>query len=93
MCNNGTCGQHPGEAEFQTYLRKLAPNEVIFGEQGQTESVRYGVVVNSCLCQWEIVAVENGHNRHVAFVGPEFGLSRALNMADRWTQSRACLVH
>ncbi len=93
MCNNRMCGQHPGEAEFRTYLQKLPPNEVIFGEQGETGGVRYGVVVNSCLWQWEIVAVKDGHNRHVAFVAPDFGLSRALSMADRWAQSMVSLVH
>jgi hypothetical protein len=93
MCNNGMCEQHQGEAEFRAYQQKLGPNEVIFGGQEVTAHVRYGVVVNSSFWQWEIVAVERGHNRHVAFVAPQFGLNQALNMADRWTRSMANIIN
>ncbi len=93
MCNNGMCEQHPGEVEFRAYQQTLGPNEVIFGGQAQTHRVRFGVVLNSSAWQWEIVAVENGHNRHVAFLAPQCGLSEALSMADRWTRSMAGMIN
>jgi hypothetical protein len=93
MCSNGMCEQHPGEAEFRAYQQKLGPNEVIFsGQDGAEQLRRYGVVLNSAYWQWEIVAVERNHHRHVAFVAPQFGLSQALNMADRWTRSMAAIA-
>ncbi len=93
MCCNGMCEQHPGEAEFRAYQQSLGPNEVIFGGQEQALRVRYGVVLNSRAWQWEIVAVENGQKRHVAFVGPQLGLGQALSMAERWTRSMAGIAN
>lgn len=93
MCNNGVCAQHPGEQEFAFFNETLGPDHVIFpAEAGQGENryriektrrneKRYGVMVHRSAWQWEIVAVEAGHTRHVAFVSPTYRLEQVVELA------------
>ncbi len=93
MCNNAVCERHPGEVEFRTYQRTMGPNDVIFGQEHPASGLCYGVVVNSAAWQWEIVAVEAGSRRHVAFVSPQYRLDQVLNLAGGWARSLAGVSH
>ncbi len=80
MADNGATAQR-AEQDFSYYYQTLGPNEVIFpGSIGSTAR-QYGVTVHRPACQWEIVAVESGRRRHVAFVAAVYGLDQVLGLA------------
>jgi hypothetical protein len=81
MSNNGAVVRDPGEQDFAFYFRTLGPHEVILPETVVAGPRQYGVTVHHPAKQWEIVAVESGRQRHVAFVAAVYGLEQVLGLA------------
>ncbi len=81
MSDNGVVVRYPGEQDFAFYFETLEPNEVILSETPLPGERQYGVTVHHPARQWEIVAVESGRRRHVAFVAAVYGLDQVLGLA------------
>ncbi len=71
----------PGEQEFMHYHATLGPNDVIYPSTARSGQRRFGVTVHRSALQWEIVAVEAGRTRHVAFVSTLYCLEQVLSLA------------
>ncbi len=80
MGDNGATAQR-AEQEFSFYFATLGPDEVIFPELIGASTRQYGVTVHRPACQWEIVAVEAGRSRHVAFISAVARLEQVLGLA------------
>ncbi len=81
MSDNGAVVRNPGEQGFAFYFNTLEPNEVIFPETVLPGPRQYGVTVHHPARQWEIVAVEPGRRRHVAFIAAIYCLDQVLGLA------------
>ena len=68
MSDNGVVVRNPGEQDFAFHFRTLEPNEISLPDTVLPGQRQYGVTVHYPARQWEIVAVERGRRRHVAFV-------------------------
>jgi|GEM_PF-1993119 hypothetical protein len=81
MSDNGVVVRNPGEQDFAFYFKTLEPNEVILPEAVLPGQRQYGVTVHHPARQWEIVAVEPGRRRHVAFIAAVYCLDQVLGLA------------
>ncbi len=81
MCADGCCTNNPGEQEFKDCCQTLEPGKVIFAASDAPGLIQYGVTANGPAYQWEIVAVESGRSRHVAFISTTYCLNQVLNLA------------
>jgi hypothetical protein len=87
--NAVTMQQCPAEQDFGYYCDTLGPNEVIFPNTTGQAGRQYGVTVHRPAYQWEIVAVEAGHIRHVVFVSAVYALEQVLGLANGLGRSAA----
>ncbi len=83
MCDGSACGYFCGEDEFRGYEHIWAADRVIYPLPATAGAPRYGVMVSQLAHQWEIVAMQAGGPRHVAFVSTAYCLDRVLDLAAR----------
>jgi hypothetical protein len=81
MSSNGVVVRNPHEEDFAFYDKTLEPDEVILPDTVLPGQRQYGVTVHHHAKQWEIVAVESGRRRHVAFVSAVYPLEQVLGLA------------
>jgi hypothetical protein len=83
MCDRTTCKFPCGEEEFRRYDASMTPERVMYPTNARSGTTRYGVTISHPAHQWEIVAVQSDHPRHLAYISTLYCLDRVMEMASQ----------
>jgi hypothetical protein len=81
MSTNAVAATQSAAQDFAFYYQTLGPDQFILPENAVPGRRQYGVTVHRPARQWEIVAVEGGRLRHVAFITGSYCLDQVLGLA------------
>ena len=81
MIEDPMCKRLGGEQEFRVRDETLPSSLIEYPRAAAPGGTQYGVRTHHAAQQWEIVAVEGGRARHVAFVSSIFCLQDVLGLA------------